>query len=529
MRIMSRGTDGQRVPALGRAVRAAAAVAIALAGAGFGIGTNPLPAGAAGPGGRAVAWGDDSRFQTEVASGGLAGVVAVEGGCRHSLALKSNGQVVAWGDDAYHQIDVPAAARSGIVTISAGCNHNLAFRSNRQLAAWGDNSFGQTNVPKLPSGYHWFTYSAGENFSVAVATNGSTQVGYAWGDGMDTSAVLPWPVKDIEACADADVMLKSDGTVYVGGKATAAMLAIPAGLSGVVAVDIGREHVVALKKNGTVVVWGANDYGQLNVPAGLSGVRAIAAGAYHTVALKSDGTVVAWGRNDKRQALVPAAPAGARYSAVGAGTLHSLAVLQPGLPGAPREVTAVASVGSAIVSWKPPAGDGGSALTGYEVTASGGQKCTTTGALECTVPDLGNGFSYTFTVRAANAVGTGVASTASDAVTPMAVFTPAPSPTSATPSATPQPTPTNTPSASPAPVSGETESGGDSALRAILGVVIVVSLAVLVTLGAFAAYGEIRRRRFGAVEAAAPKGDEPEPELPGQAATGSEEGPDSAR
>ncbi len=88
-------------------------------------------------------------------------------------------------------------------------------------------------------------------------------------------------------------------------------------------------------------------------------------------------------------------------------------------PDAPTGVAATAGNGQATVSWTAPAVNGGSAITSYTVTSSGGQQCTwTTGPLQCTVTGLTNATSYTFTVTATNAIGTGPASTASSAVTP---------------------------------------------------------------------------------------------------------------
>ena len=92
-------------------------------------------------------------------------------------------------------------------------------------------------------------------------------------------------------------------------------------------------------------------------------------------------------------------------------------------PGAPTGVSGVVGDTSVVVSWSAPSSNGGSAVTGYTVRASGdsSQACATNGSLSCTVAGLANGTAYTFTVVATSAIGNSGASVASAAVTPATV------------------------------------------------------------------------------------------------------------
>lgn len=101
--------------------------------------------------------------------------------------------------------------------------------------------------------------------------------------------------------------------------------------------------------------------------------------------------------------------------------LFAVRFLADGAPAQPAAPQARAGNASATITWQAP-DDGGSAITGYVVTATpGGRTCTTTGALTCTVTGLRNGTAYRFTVRAVNALGSSVASPQSSAVTPRTV------------------------------------------------------------------------------------------------------------
>lgn len=94
------------------------------------------------------------------------------------------------------------------------------------------------------------------------------------------------------------------------------------------------------------------------------------------------------------------------------------------VPGAPTIGTATAGNAQATVTFTAPAGNGGSAVTGYTVTSSpagGTDSHAGTTGLSHVITGLTNGTTYTFTVKATNAMGTGAASGASNSITPATV------------------------------------------------------------------------------------------------------------
>ena len=74
-------------------------------------------------------------------------------------------------------------------------------------------------------------------------------------------------------------------------------------------------------------------------------------------------------------------------------------------PSNPISVSATVGDQSATVSWTAPVTNGGSEITNYTVTATGGAGSCTTTATTCLIEGLTNGQEYSFTVIANNAVG----------------------------------------------------------------------------------------------------------------------------
>jgi hypothetical protein len=91
------------------------------------------------------------------------------------------------------------------------------------------------------------------------------------------------------------------------------------------------------------------------------------------------------------------------------------------VPDAPTILNVVAGNGQVTLTFTAPTDNGGSPITKYTVTSSPGGITADGSVSPITVLGLTNGTPYTFTVIATNAAGPGEASTASNAVTPIAL------------------------------------------------------------------------------------------------------------
>ncbi|HRE00897.1 MAG TPA: fibronectin type III domain-containing protein, partial [Ilumatobacteraceae bacterium] len=98
----------------------------------------------------------------------------------------------------------------------------------------------------------------------------------------------------------------------------------------------------------------------------------------------------------------------AATNALGTGAASASASATPGaVPSLAQNLTATAGDEQVVLSWDAPLDDGGSPVTGYVVTTTGGS-CAVSG-LTATCTGLTNGTEYSFTVAATNSTGTGSA------------------------------------------------------------------------------------------------------------------------
>ena len=310
----------------------------------------------------------------------LKGVIAIDLGDAHILALTSAGNVVVNGSDPQSVLVIPASLTNNVVAISNYERSCMALVGNPII----------TQAPQIVQAPANQTNQAGSTAVLTVSASGTPPLSYQWRKAglplaAQTLATLTLSNVTVSAGGAYDVVVSGAGSVTSAPPATLLVLGPPvitsagalAGIAGVpltyqITADgvatgylasglptglslnpatglisgapaYGGTYQVSLlatnlygtgskllsltmKRRGSVVAWGANTYGATDVPAGLTTAIAIAGGAFRSVALLSDGTVTEWGDSG-----TPFAPLGLTdVESISAGFLHVLAVKKDG-------------------------------------------------------------------------------------------------------------------------------------------------------------------------------------------------------
>jgi alpha-tubulin suppressor-like RCC1 family protein len=286
--------------------------------------------------------------------------LAVSGLSEHTLAMDRKGQWWGWGNNQNGQMGLGHTNSPVLKTkvgtagqwkaIATGRYHTLAISKSGKLFAWGKNAAGQlgTNnktafsspqpVQGLGTSSVWIAVSAGEDFSLALNTNGKI---YAWGSnannklGLNNTAItekltpflVPTNNSDfvkIAAGKTSSIALKANGTVWTWGNNGNGQLGrtTTAGAPGQVDsrvyrdIAIGGDFCLALEDTGSLWSWGANASGQLGDNsttkrtspvqvkmngAFLNNYFSIGAGENFSIAMHADGSLTSWGKNASGQ------------------------------------------------------------------------------------------------------------------------------------------------------------------------------------------------------------------------------------
>ncbi|QDF07716.1 Ig-like domain-containing protein [Myxococcus xanthus] len=286
---------------------------------------------------------------------GLESVTSIAFNQNFAMALTAGGEVWTWGENGDSQLglgtppvegetrtrDVTprySATRvpglTGAVAVGPGFRHSLVLMEDGTVRAFGNNQNGQLGDGTTVS----------RDYPVVVS--GLTDVVKVIGGSMHSAA------------------LQRDGTVWVWGRNNYGNLGtgvvdgdshplpnqVP-GVTDVVDIANGRDHILAVHADGTVSAWGLDASGQLGTgaltPGGESATpvkvknvtqaRAVFANGNYSFARLADGSLMAWGQNHNGQLALgstvqshpePTASSAevAPLSSMGMGATHVIAV-----------------------------------------------------------------------------------------------------------------------------------------------------------------------------------------------------------
>ncbi len=336
--------------------------------------------------------GTNNNSNTPIQVLNILNIIDIDGGDRHSIALRNDGTVWAWGNNNFGQlgdgtnidsnVPVQVFGLTNIVDVSSGFNHSLALRSDGTVWAWGYNFYGQlgdgtnidSNVPvQVLNITNAVSIAAGYDHSLALLNDGTV---WAWGfnnfgqlgDGTNSDSNVPIQVLNISnatmiaagsrhSLAIENFSIKAWGLNNYGqlGNGNNNNSNIPVDvsfLSNVISIAGGTNHSLALTSSGEVWAWGWNSNGQLgngtsnnsNIPVkvqGISNIISLEGGGFHSLSISSNGIIWAWGGNSSGQlgdgtnnnSNVPVQVLNISNAfSIGAGVDHSLAIVSSSGP-----------------------------------------------------------------------------------------------------------------------------------------------------------------------------------------------------
>lgn len=285
------------------------------------------------------------------------GALTAAGGS-HSGTVR-DGVLYTWGRNNRGQLGlgnttdgkspVKVAGLTDVATVSFSQNSSMVIKTDGTVWAWGENNDGQLGLgsPTTPdvavrttpvqvpgitdavAGAMGFSHALVLHKDGHLSAFGKNNAGQL-GDGTTTDRSYPVPVTGLSdvlrviAASQHSAALLRDGTVWVWGRNTYGNLGTGAadttshpkptqvpGLTGVVDIANGRDHILALHADGSVSAWGLNASGQLGdgqegassqraTPApvkNITGALAVFAQGNMSFALLRDGTLWGWGQN----------------------------------------------------------------------------------------------------------------------------------------------------------------------------------------------------------------------------------------
>ncbi len=236
------------------------------------------------------AWGSNNEGGLGIGSNGfllrsptlvpLNGVTQIAAGSEHSLMLtpqglfgsgpNSSGELGFYSCCGYFTTPQPVTTISDLKAVAASQSQSLGLKNDGTVWEWGDNVSGtmadgscdyERKNRREPGQVVGLTdvkaISAGIDADMALRTDGTVWI---WADGSCGLATQVPGINDATALGSGGGVIRAGGTLWIPSRSGATQ--VP-GLSGVTQVSTRYGSWLALKSDGSVWGWGKNEYGQL--------------------------------------------------------------------------------------------------------------------------------------------------------------------------------------------------------------------------------------------------------------------------
>lgn len=261
--------------------------------------------------------------------------VAITAGFHHACGLDATGAAWCWGSNEYGQLGdgttsqglEPVAVAGGISfsSLSAGGQQTCGLEADGNAWCWGGYPWGQlgagdTSLRSAPVHLQGLTFrqiAPASDYGCGLALDDTM---LCWGSYPTAPSTSSTPVRlstprvmtRLWAGNQRVAAVDTSGVGWLWNFGWTAPQRI-GGVSELVDIALGGQHLCVLQAGGVVLCWGDNEYGQIGAVDGsqdhhtpypaLQGThfRGLAAGSSHTCAIDTRGSVICWGADEHGQ------------------------------------------------------------------------------------------------------------------------------------------------------------------------------------------------------------------------------------
>ncbi|KIW32070.1 uncharacterized protein PV07_03644 [Cladophialophora immunda] len=223
------------------------------------------------------------------------GVVALSVGGMHTAALTHDNKILTWGVNDQGALGRDTAWEGGLRDIDEDASDSDSDSGSETAVNPRESTPGEVDLSGVPEDITFTQVACTDSATFALTAQGDV---YGWGTFRSNEGIFGF---------DPTTLIQLRPKLIKG-------------LSKIIQLAAGANHVLALQNNGAVYCWGSGQQNQLGrrilerratnslIPTAIGTLKKIeyvGAGAYNSFAVKSNGDVYSWGLNNFGQTGIP--------------------------------------------------------------------------------------------------------------------------------------------------------------------------------------------------------------------------------